>query len=496
MRLPEMADGLASATAEAVRAAGTYVTDALDAHIRLGVTGLSRAGKTVLITGLVRALTQGRETPAITWAAGRSGATAYLEPQPDDDIPRFAYEDHLAALAAEPPQWPQSTRRISQLRLTLTWDGDDLARRWLGLKRRLHIDIVDYPGEWLTDLGLIEQDFQAWSLSALAAVRHPRRAAEAAAFLALIARLDAGSETGEPERIAIEGARLYTAFLEACRAREAHLAILGPGRFLMPGDLEGSPLLTFFPLPSSTLAPGGVGVGAAATNGALGTLLSRRFESYKTHVAIPFFRDHFARLDRQIVLVDVLSALESGPDALAELEDSLDRLLAAFKVGANSWLSFLSGRRIDRILFAASKADHLNRSDHARLTAILDKAVTRAKARGLAAGTEHRTLALAALRATEDVETVRGGERFSSLRGRPMAGERLAGRRYSGEEAAVVFPGDLPKDPLDAFDAHAVDTGAHRFVRFAPPRIADADTAWPHLGLGTVVSFLVADRMS
>ena len=36
--------------------------------------------------------------------------------------------------------------------------------------------------------------------------------------------------------------------------------------------------------------------------------MERRFEAYKTRVVRPFFRDHFQRIDRQIVLVDVLAA--------------------------------------------------------------------------------------------------------------------------------------------------------------------------------------------
>ena len=46
-------------------------------------------------------------------------------------------------------------------------------------------------------------------------------------------------------------------------------------------------------------------------------MMARRYEAYKAHVVRPFFRDHFARLDRQIVLVDALSALNSGPAAVA-----------------------------------------------------------------------------------------------------------------------------------------------------------------------------------
>ena len=49
--------------------------------------------------------------------------------------------------------------------------------------------------------------------------------------------------------MARRGAELFTAYLRASRADAYALSTLPPGRFLMPGDLEGSPALTFAPLP-------------------------------------------------------------------------------------------------------------------------------------------------------------------------------------------------------------------------------------------------------
>ena len=81
---------------------------------------------------------------------------------------------------------------------------------------------------------------------------------------------------------------------------------LPPGRFLMPGDLDGSPALTFAPLELPRRRRAG---------GSLWAMMERRYEAYKDVVVRPFFRDHFARLDRQIVLVDALAALNAGPEA-------------------------------------------------------------------------------------------------------------------------------------------------------------------------------------
>ena len=75
-----------------------------------------------------------------------------------------------------------------------------------------------------------------------------------------------------------------------------------------------------------------------------GDLLQSRFEAYKKNVVRPVFRDHFARLDRQIVLVDALSAIDRGPAALADLERTLAAVLACFRTGGNGFLSsFVTG---------------------------------------------------------------------------------------------------------------------------------------------------------
>ncbi len=112
--------------------------------LRLGVTGLSRSGKTVFLTALVNNLIAGARLPVLAASAEGRRTRARLEPQPDDAVPRFAYEDHLTSLAGPDRRWPQSTRRISQLRLTIEFES---ATGWGGRSSSLAVDLVDYPGE-------------------------------------------------------------------------------------------------------------------------------------------------------------------------------------------------------------------------------------------------------------------------------------------------------------------------------------------------------------
>src|SRR5581483_5871831 len=157
---------------------------------------------------------------------------------------------------------------------------------------------------------------------------------------ALLTALDPGGPALEAQAMA--AADVFRRYLVSARAEPHALSLLPPGRFLMPGDLEGSPALTFAPL---DLAAG------ETAPSSLGALMEKRFEAYKAHVALPFFRDHFARLDRQIVLVDLLTPLNAGAGAVADLEAALDHVLAAFRVGRNSLMSSLLAPRIEKVLF-------------------------------------------------------------------------------------------------------------------------------------------------
>ena len=464
-------------------------TGAFDPTIRLGVTGLSRAGKTVFITALVHALTQGGRLPVFRAQAEGRIIGGRLSPQPDDTVPRFDIESHLADLAGAERRWPTSTRQISELRLTIDFQSE---RRFARANSRLTLDIVDYPGEWLLDLPLLTLSYAEWSAQTIAASRVGSRDTLAGPWRAHLETLEAGST--ENEEAARTAARHFTAYLKAGRDDRYALSILPPGRFLMPGDLEGSPALTFAPL---MLSPG-----EAANSGTLHAMMERRYEAYKSKVVRPFFTDHFARLDRQIVLVDALAAFNAGPQAIKDLETALASVLSAFRVGANTWMSSLFRPKIEKILFAATKADHLHHEAHDRLEAILRRLADRAIARSHHAGATIDVVALASLRATREATVRQGRKTMPCIIGVPIAGERSATETFDGETEVAVFPGDLPEDPESIFSAGftGLEAGTqggvdYRFVRFRPPAIKAGDPL-PHIRLDRALEFLIGDRLA
>ena len=472
------------------RALWDYGDGLFNPTVRLGVTGLSRAGKTVFITALVHGLTRGGRFPVFeAYASGRI-ARARLEPQPDDAVPRFDYENHVRTLV-EDRRWPHSTTDISELRLVIDYQRPN------GADRSLTLDIVDYPGEWLLDLPLLTKSFEQWSAESLALSREPLRAKLAKPWHEYLTTLAAGGRADE--QAALTSAKLFTDYLRACRDERFAMSLLPPGRFLMPGNLAHSPALTFAPLD--------VPIDGTAPDGSLWAMMVRRYEAYKDVVVRPFFRDHFARLDRQIVLVDALAAFNAGPEALHDLEAALAGILDCFRIGRTTFLSSLFRPRIDRILFAATKADHLHHSSHDRLEAILRRTVARAAKRAAHEEATIDVVALAAVRATREAQVARGREKLPSILGTPMAGESANGEMFDGETEVATFPGDLPADPEALFAGDAAfrglsstasDKADYRFLRFRPPpleRAAEAPPALPHIRLDRVLQFLIGDRL-
>jgi len=450
--------------------------------LRLGVTGLSRAGKTIFITALIHNLLTGGRLPGFAPLAEGRFIGARLADYPEATIPRFAYEQHLEALTGRTPVWPESTRRISQLRIVLKYQSAGWFSGFRG-PSTLNLDIVDYPGEWLLDLPLLGLGFAEWSREALERAERPGSGKEAGPFLHLLGSIDPLKDASDPD-----AEKLADAFTDYLRKSREHgaLSTLPPGRFLLPGDLEGSPALTFAPLrPPAQPVP----------RGSLYAMLEHRFEAYKDQVVRPFFRDHFARLDRQIVLVDTLRALNAGPAAVADLENALTAVLACFRQGEAHPLLRPFSRRIDRILFAATKADHVHHTSHDRLEAILNRLVADAGRRARFAGAETRSLAIAAIRATREGTISESGETLPTLIGTPVKGETLDGITYDGKTEIALFPGDLPEHPDSLFeDGNPVSLN---FLRFTPPtkldRNAAGDVILPHIRFDRALDYLIGD---
>lgn len=468
--------------------------DLFQPTVRLGVTGLSRAGKTIFITSLIHNLVSGGRLPLFKAHHEGRIAKSYLRPQPDDDVPRFAYEEHIKELI-EKQAWPSSTRNISQLRLTIEYET---ASGWgkMFSPGSINLDIVDYPGEWLLDLPLLTQDYKTFSQNAVELARSDARKDLSSKWLKLAEKLDPDGPVDEVKIAKL--AQEFSKYLLACKDDKRALSTLPPGRFLLPGDLEGSPAVTFAPLPD-------IGEKTAIPDSLL-AMMQRRFESYKSKVIRPFYHNHFARLDRQIILIDALQALNAGPMAMADLERALSDILLSFSVGKNTFPGNLFTRKIDKILIAATKADHLHHESHDRLEKIITQLVERAQSQITETGAQIQTLAMASVRSTIEASQKVDGDELPLIVGTPLANEQVGDETFDGKTKKAIFPGDLPENPESIFKA--VDSKSEdafegienlNFVRFRPPEVDTGNNkmtiALPHIRLDRALEFLLGDKL-
>ena len=277
----------------------------------------------------------------------------------------------------------------------------------------LRLEILDYPGEWLLDLPLLGQTYRDWSRATLEQARCGARAPLARDWLDFLARHPAES-AGDAEA-AQRAHALYRSFLVACRTQE-QLSLLQPGRFLNPGQIADPSLLWFCPMPFA--------IGAHAREGSMAALMEARFDVYKRTVVQPFFTQLARGVDRQIVLVDVLRALNAGQAAFADQRLAFETILAAFRFGRRNILRLLFGARIDRVLFAATKADHVPALQRDHLEALMANLVAVPTLRAEAAHARVAATALASIRCTEDGTDVIDGRKVDVVIGLPEGSER------------------------------------------------------------------------
>uniref|UniRef100_UPI0040477997 YcjX family protein n=1 Tax=Yoonia sp. TaxID=2212373 RepID=UPI0040477997 len=115
----------------------------------------------------------------------------------------------LARLTAPDPSWPEGTRQISELRLSLRVQPTGLLSGLTG-PRTVHIDIVDYPGEWLLDLGLLDLGYEQWSKAAIARAKGRPLGDE---FLQMLQAVDPDAPLNEVQAKSLTAA--FTAHLNA-----------------------------------------------------------------------------------------------------------------------------------------------------------------------------------------------------------------------------------------------------------------------------------------
>ncbi len=463
-----LAQRLGASLGGAARGLADY---ALRRRLRVAVTGLSRSGKTVFLTALLHNLHL-----AARLKEGQTGHLPFFDPVakgtledvglwPIDELPAFPFLPNLDRLRDTPPEFPPSTTGLSGFGAALRYRPQGFLGRQLVDSTTVEIEIVDYPGEWLLDLPLLEQSYAEWSAATLRLAQSDARATLVGDWRQIDPAAPASEDALEQARVS------YTAWLQACREQPLNLSFLQPGRFLRPGAGIDPAALRFCPLS----LPG------EPRRGSIAEAMRERFERYKATIVRPFYETVFSGFDRQLVLVDVIGGLNAGAESFADMRRALAAVLQSFARDDEGLLARLFRSRTEKVLFAATKADHVTANQFHNLRLLLRAMVADGAGRLPAIGAETDFAALSAIKCTANRRVLYQGQQITVLEG------SIKGR----SEVEQLFPGEIPEH-LPTPEDWAADR--FRFYDFVPPSLArDRARGIPHIHLDKALQFLIGD---
>ena len=333
--------------------------------IRIGLTGMSRAGKTVFLTSAIHNFTQhdGSQLDEFEQTGWRYDGNPVPLVHSESEFP---YQKHLDGLRQTAVTWPAATRQVSEFAIELHLVSRGTARK----KRECLLEFVDYPGERLVDVLLLNRRWDDWAEETWVATESVESAqAFRAQVQQLLERGDAGIEELFP---AVQQAfgKYQQAELQANRPVAAPV---GPVLETADGQPVEPP---FFPIPSS----------AWNSHPSLVRRLRLAYDRYVNKDVFPFFQQ-IASCDQQIVLVDILDILQRGSKRHRDVQQQLHGVLHAFRclqlgpLRRNfGWLVGLQRRSLHRVQFCATKADQATFDDRSHLASLLKQLVLKAHA--------------------------------------------------------------------------------------------------------------------
>ncbi len=182
-----------------------------------------------------------------------------------------------------------------------------------------------------------------------------------------------------------------------------------PGRFVLPSESLGAPVFQFFPL--LDLSDSDWEKLEKSPKGSMYHTLKKRYRHYQQKIIKPFYEDYFSQFDRQVILADCLTPLNHSQQAFIEMKLGLQQLFKHFHYGNRSLFHRLFSSNIDKLLFLATKADHITSDQVPNLENLMRQLVQESGRHKQFDGVETGYYAISAIRATEPVVVTQDGER-------------------------------------------------------------------------------------
>ncbi len=424
-----------------------------DKTIKVAVTGLSQSGKTVFLTSLINQLIANDKLPFLNEKLGRSFVARLLPP--DSVYMRFDYYSKLSEFRKKNPIWPKSTKAVTKTTIQLEFKSN-----YAFLESQIiNLELVDYPGEWLLDLMMLDLSFEEWSNHMIDLAKEKKRVKFSKEWLEAIA--------GDIDKSEEE---LFDLFSEYQKNLYYHgYSYVGPGRFVEAGDMQNDPILYFCPLKDK--------------NNSIYEQFKKRYDLYVKEVVNRLYLEHFREFDTQIILVDLIKTLNGGEEIFDDMHLAIKGILKSFTYGSNNFISKFFDLKIDHVIFAASKADHIPLSQREAYIRLLKEMIWDMKQELDIKHVDTESTIFASVKSTQYVKAKLNGVEVDCVRG-IVVGE---------DEPSTHFPGLLPKDYKDK---NFWKEGKFNFVSFKPISFPSKDTnAVDHIRMDRLIYSLLKDRV-
>ena len=435
--------------------------------LKIAITGLNKSGKTVFITSLINQLLSGKRLGSL---GKKKEFVAKLLPFQEADInanQEFNYRAILNGIREEQPRWPQSTASVSKAVLRL--EIKSLSSFFPN--KILDIEIIDYPGEWLFDLPMLDKSFEDWSEEMLSDINNSSKKIIAKDWQSEFAKFDIyGFNDGANDK---NIANKYRDYLRTIH--NMGFSVIQPGRNIQGGNIKDVSTLLFTPLPKPKYI--------TPHEDSIYNRFKKRYERYILEIVTPLAEKYFSQFDRQIILVDVLKSLQNGYSAFLDMTQAMKKIIEIYSYGNQSFLKKMVDTRIDKVFFGASKADYVSSTQHQNYQNLLTTIIEDAKRELNIKGIDTKSLIFASVKSTTDEVKEFQGKNLDCLKG-VLVGSEKPTIEYSGE-IPVNFP--IREEWKD---------GMFSFPKFAPTRFPDRDIdAVQHINMDLIIDYIIGDKL-
>ncbi len=422
---------------------------------KIAVTGLSRSGKTVFITSLIDQLLHQKK---ISFVTSRHKAFKTSLRPPKVSVKRFDYYTFAKDIKTY-AKWPDGTDSITSTILEFESKG----RFSLFGNSKSRIELIDYPGEWILDIAMLGLSYEEWSEKIINWMQELDEIS-AKNYLNDIKQLTKNS-SGEELELSLHGQ--YADMIRYFKKN--HYSNLTPGRFLMPSDLVDDPILCFAPIHMS--------------DSSLHAVFKKRYKTYLKEIVRDIQLEHFKGFDRQIVLVDIVEALQNGSRCYTDMKEGIRSMLSLYDHKDKNFISQWFSSSINKVTFVATKTDLVASSQHNNYLSLLKEMIEDIRRELDIGHIKTDAQVIAAVKCTQTVSRKHEGRTLSCIRGIDADTKKVV----------EIYPGEMPSSfPL----SKEWNTDDYAYEEFLPPDKAYKESEpFDHIHMDRVIESIIGDLL-